>query len=63
MTDNSGASKRLAPVPADDRRRDLALARPDGDGSLPVVGLVGDTYTILPRSCRGARTPPAATAS
>jgi quercetin dioxygenase-like cupin family protein len=34
-------------VPADDSSRKLTVARPDSDDSLPHVGLVGDTYTIL----------------
>ncbi len=36
-----------APVPPDDLSRRLTVARPDGDQSLPHIGLVGDTYTIL----------------
>jgi quercetin dioxygenase-like cupin family protein len=36
-----------APVPPDDLARGLTVARPDQDQSLPHVGLVGDTYTIL----------------
>jgi quercetin dioxygenase-like cupin family protein len=36
-----------APVPPDDLSRELTVARPDHDQSLPHVGLVGDTYTIL----------------
>ena len=35
------------PIPADDPHRTLAVARPDDDASLPHIGLVGDTYTIL----------------
>ena len=35
------------PVPPDDRSRKLTVARPDKDQSLPHIGLVGDTYTIL----------------
>jgi quercetin dioxygenase-like cupin family protein len=35
------------PVPPDDLSRDLTVARPDSDQSLPHIGLVGDTYTIL----------------
>jgi quercetin dioxygenase-like cupin family protein len=35
------------PVPADDPARGLAVARPDSDQSLPHLGVVGDTYTIL----------------
>jgi len=34
-------------LPPDDRERRLVHARPDEDASLPHVGLVGDTYTIL----------------
>ena len=47
MTDSSGASSRPAPIPPDDLQRSLVLARPDEDRSLPHIGLVGDTYTIL----------------
>jgi quercetin dioxygenase-like cupin family protein len=36
-----------AQIPADDPGRQLIVARPDSDESLPHVGLVGDTYTIL----------------
>ena len=36
-----------APIPPDDPSRRLTVARPDDDQSLPHVGLVGDTYTIL----------------
>ena len=35
------------PVPPDDPSRKLTVARPDSDQSLPHIGLVGDTYTIL----------------
>jgi quercetin dioxygenase-like cupin family protein len=35
------------PVPPDDLRRKLTLARPNEDSTLPHIGLVGDTYTIL----------------
>ena len=34
-------------VPPDDLTRSLTVARPDHDQSLPHLGLVGDTYTIL----------------
>jgi quercetin dioxygenase-like cupin family protein len=34
-------------IPADDPERTLAVARPNEDESLPHLGLVGDTYTIL----------------
>ncbi len=44
-TTGSGASS--APIPDDDLRRELVIARPDDDQSLPHLGIVGDTYTIL----------------
>ncbi|HEX8361272.1 MAG TPA: cupin domain-containing protein [Longimicrobium sp.] len=34
-------------IPADDLGRQLAVARPGTDASLPHIGLVGDTYTVL----------------
>jgi quercetin dioxygenase-like cupin family protein len=34
-------------IPPDDPARRLTVARPDQDQSLPHLGLVGDTYTIL----------------
>jgi quercetin dioxygenase-like cupin family protein len=34
-------------IPPDDPTRRLTVARPDEDQSLPHLGLVGDTYTIL----------------
>lgn len=40
---------RPATVPPDDLSRSLTVARPDQDQSLPHIGLVGDTYTILLR--------------
>jgi quercetin dioxygenase-like cupin family protein len=47
MYDSSMASADPRPIPPDDPGRELALARPGDDTSLPHVGLVGDTYTIL----------------
>jgi quercetin dioxygenase-like cupin family protein len=35
------------PIPPDDLFRKLAIAKPDSDDTLPHIGLVGDTYTIL----------------
>jgi quercetin dioxygenase-like cupin family protein len=35
------------PIPPDDLSRRLTIAQPDEDESLPHIGLVGDTYTIL----------------
>ncbi len=37
----------VTPFPADNRARNLKVARPDTDESLPHLGLFGDTYTIL----------------
>jgi quercetin dioxygenase-like cupin family protein len=34
-------------IPPDDIERNLALARPNEDQTLPHLGVVGDTYTIL----------------
>ena len=34
-------------VPPDDLQRELAIARPNEDGKLPHIALVGDTYTVL----------------
>lgn len=34
-------------IPPDDPQRHLTLARPEMDPSLPHIGVVGDTYTIL----------------
>ncbi len=34
------------PLPPDDPKRKLTIARPDTDQTLPHIGLVGDTYTI-----------------
>ena len=47
MTDDPGTTSGPDPIPSDDPRRHLALARPDEDEDLPHIGLVGDTYTIL----------------
>ena len=40
-------AKEKSTVPPDDLERNLALARPKEDQTLPHLGLVGDTYTIL----------------
>jgi quercetin dioxygenase-like cupin family protein len=48
MNDTSPAeSKPPGPVPADDTGRVLTHVSPDTDDSLPHLGVVGDTYTIL----------------
>jgi quercetin dioxygenase-like cupin family protein len=48
MTDQSTAtSGPPLPIPADDPGRTLTHVGPDTDESLPHLGVVGDTYTIL----------------
>ncbi len=47
MNEHSTTSKDITPLPADNLARTLKIARPDTDESLPHIGLVGDTYTIL----------------
>ena len=47
MNDSSIPSPPAAPIPSDDPQRNLTVARPNGDQTLPHIGLVGDTYTIL----------------
>jgi len=48
MNDSSDISSQPASsIPPDDPRRALAVARPDDDQTLPHIGIVGDTYTIL----------------
>ena len=48
MNDSSTTSPQPASaIPSDDLQRHLTLASPDSDQSLPHIGLVGDTYTIL----------------
>ena len=47
MNEHSTTSQPLTPLPSDNLKRNLKVARPDTDQSLPHIGLVGDTYTIL----------------
>jgi quercetin dioxygenase-like cupin family protein len=47
MNEHSITTQPITPLPADDLARSLKVARPDTDESLPHIGLVGDTYTIL----------------
>ena len=48
MSSSSGIEGRPGvAMPPDDPRRALTLAEPDKERSLPHIGLVGDTYTIL----------------
>ena len=47
MNRHSITTQPVSPIPSDDLKRSLKVARPDTDQTLPHVGLVGDTYTIL----------------
>jgi quercetin dioxygenase-like cupin family protein len=47
MNSHSITSMPVSPIPADSLIRNLAFARPDEEQSLPHVGVVGDTYTVL----------------
>jgi len=47
MDTHSITSLPAGPIPPDDLRRSLTVARPGTDQGLPHIGLVGDTYTIL----------------
>ena len=47
MNHNSILSQPISPIPADNLGRNLTVARPDTNKSLPHVGVVGDTYTLL----------------
>src|SRR5271154_6410984 len=47
MNEHSVTSQPLSPIPSDNLKRNLRVARPETDQSLPHIGLVGDTYTIL----------------
>jgi len=47
MNHNSITAQPISPIPADTLLRNLAVADPNNDQSLPHLGIVGDTYTIL----------------
>ena len=47
MNEHSVTSQPSTPLPPDDLARSLKIARPETDQSLPHIGLVGDTYTVL----------------
>src|ERR1700677_1274598 len=47
MNEHSVTSQPLGPIPSDNLKRNLRVARPETDQSLPHIGLVGDTYTII----------------
>lgn len=46
-TDLSAAQKTAGQIPPDNLQREATLAQLDRDNSLPHIGVVGDTYTIL----------------
>lgn len=46
-TTETDAAPLTPTIPDDDPTRRLTIARPDSDESLPHIGMVGDTYTIL----------------
>ncbi len=47
MNRQSPLSQSAMPIPSDDPAGDVKIARPDTDPSLPHIGVVGDTYTVL----------------
>jgi quercetin dioxygenase-like cupin family protein len=47
MNNHSITSQPATPIPADNPQRSLKIAKPDTDQSLPHIGLVGDTYTVV----------------
>ena len=47
MAEHSITSQPAAALPPDNLKRQFKVARPNTDQSLPHIGLVGDTYTIL----------------
>lgn len=48
MNDNTSTkSQFVSMIPPDDPKRNLAFAQPNEAQTLPHIGLVGDTYTIL----------------
>jgi quercetin dioxygenase-like cupin family protein len=47
MNSHSITSQPISPIPADSLTRNLAFVRPENEKSLPHLGIVGDTYTVL----------------
>ena len=47
MNTHSITSQPITPLPPDDLTRSLTVAQPNEDQTLPHIGMVGDTYTIL----------------
>src|SRR5437016_2058847 len=47
MNKHTITAQPISPIPPDDLQRNLMLARPNEDQSLPHIALMGDTYMIL----------------
>ncbi|MDB6147454.1 MAG: cupin protein [Spartobacteria bacterium] len=47
MNEYSTTTSSISAIPPDDLQRNLVLARPNEDVSLPHIALMGDNYTIL----------------
>jgi quercetin dioxygenase-like cupin family protein len=47
MNEHAITSQPVTPIPSDDPKRLLRVARPNTDPTLPHIGLMGDTYTVL----------------
>jgi quercetin dioxygenase-like cupin family protein len=47
MNSNSISSQPATSIPADNLQKNLKVARPETDPTLPHIGLVGNTYTLL----------------
>src|SRR5213594_2338581 len=47
MNKHAITAQPISPIPPDDLQRNLMVARPNEDQSLPHIALMGDTYTIL----------------
>jgi mannose-6-phosphate isomerase-like protein (cupin superfamily) len=47
MKNQSSDSQAIQPLPPDDLKRGMKIARPNTDSSLPHIGLAGDTYTTI----------------
>src|SRR6266480_3936871 len=47
MNKHAITAQPISPIPPDDLQRNLVVAGPNEDQSLPHIALMGDTYTIL----------------
>ena len=47
MNKHAITAQPISPIPPDDLQRELAIARPNEDQSLPHIALMGDTYTVV----------------